>query len=124
MQNPGLTKSFIAETTVAPYRIGKFGSTDDRVVQATASTESLLGVSNNLGGSAGGRVDMVLTDVTEVEYGGTVTRGDYLTSDASGRAITASPATGVNAGIIGKAMASGVIGDIGSVLLCQSRMQG
>lgn len=124
MNNPELIKSVIAETAVAAYRIVKFGSADDKVVQATASTESYVGVSNNLGGDAGKRVDIVLSGVAEVEYGGNVARGDYLTSDANGKAVTANPAAGVNANTIGTAMASGAAGDIGSVDINKSRIQG
>jgi len=38
--------------------------------------------------------------------------------------LAAAPASGVNNGIIGIAMVSGVSGDIGTVLLAQSTLQG
>jgi hypothetical protein len=47
-----------------------------------------------------------------------------LTTDSSGRAVTAAPAAGVNNGVIGVAFVSGVLGDIGSVILSQGRIQG
>jgi len=124
MNNPDLIKNFICEGAISPYRIAKFGSADDKLLQATASTESLIAVSTNLGGESGKRADFILSGIGEVEYGGTVARGDYLTSDSVGRAVTAAPAAGVNANIIGKAMASGVLGDIGSVEINKSRIQG
>ena len=68
--------------------------------------------------------DVHLYGVAEVEYGGNVARGDYLTSDATGRAIAAAPAAGVNAAIIGQALVSGVAGDIGVTVLHPSRIQG
>ncbi len=122
--NPGLIKNYVAETAVAKYRIVKPGSTDDYVVQSTASTEALMGVSGFVGGDAGGRVDIIKTGITDVEYGGTVTRGDWLTSDASGKAVTSAPAAGANANVIGRAEVSGVAGDIGAVLIAPGRIQG
>lgn len=46
-------------------------------------------------------------------YGGTVTRDDYVTTDSSGRFVTAT--TGQLA--CGKAMVSGVVSDVGTVNL-------
>jgi len=124
MNNPGLIKSFIAEAVVAAYRIVRFGSADGSVVQAGAGTETYVGVSGNLGGNAGRRVDIILSGVAEVEYGGAVTRGNFLTSDVNGRAVHANPAVGVNVNLIGIAMVSGVAGDIGSVDINKVRIQG
>lgn len=122
--NPGLIKNYVAETAVAQFRIVKPGSTDDYVVQSTAATEALMGVSGFVGGDAGGRVDIIKSGITDVEYGGTVTRGDWLTSDASGKAVASAPAAGANANVIGRAEVSGVAGDIGSVLIAPGRIQG
>lgn len=57
---------------------------------------------------------MVFSGIAEVEYGGNVTRGDLLTSDANGKAIATTTAGNR---IIGIAMASGVSGDIGLALI-------
>jgi hypothetical protein len=122
--NPGFTKTFTAETAVAPYRIVKHGSTDTAVVQAAAVLDSVLGISGQVLGEVGKRVDVVMSDTAEVEYGGVVTRGDWLTTDANGKAVTAAPAAGVNNNVIGRAMCSGVLGDIGSVMLMGTRVQG
>lgn len=124
MSNPGLIKCYVAETAVAKYRIVKPGSTDDYVVQATAVSEPLMGVSGFVAGDAGGRVDIVKSGIADVEYGGNVTRGDWLTSDASGKAVAAAPAAGANANVIGRAEVSGASGDIGSVLIAPGRIQG
>lgn len=122
--NPGLIKSFTAETAIAAYRIVKHGTADTNAIQATGVNDALIGVSGQVAGDVGKRVDIILTDTTEVEYGGTVTRGDFLTSDASGRAVTSAPAAGTNNNVIGRAMVSGVVGDIGSVFLAPGRIQG
>jgi len=124
MNNPTLTKSFLAGAAVTKYRIVKFGADDDSVVQAAAATDILIGVADPLGGESGRRVDVIMQGAADVEYGGTVTRGALLTADANGRAVEAAPAAGSNNRIIGVAMASGVTGDIGSVLLSPGSMQG
>lgn len=124
MANPDLIKTYVAETAVAPYRIVKFGSTDGSVVQASVSTDSLMGINGMIQGDAGKRVDIIHDDIAEVESGGTITRGDWLTSDANGKAVTAAPAAGTNANVIGKAMVSAVAGDIFNCLIAPCRIQG
>lgn len=122
--NPGLIKSYTAETAVSPYRIVKHGSADTNAVMATGVNDAMIGVSGQVAGDVGKRVDITHTGTAEVEFGGNVTRGDFLTSDANGKAVTAAPAAGVNNNVIGRAMCSGVLGDIGSVLLGVGRIQG
>ena len=118
MNNPGLIKSFMATAAIAAFRIVKFGATDTEVTQAAAAGDAMMGVSNLVVPTAAGqRVDIVMTDVTEVEYGGNITRGDLLTSDAAGKAVVAATTNNV----IGMAMVSGVAGDIGSVLISRSK---
>ncbi|MBF8271561.1 MAG: DUF2190 protein [Magnetococcales bacterium] len=122
--NPILTKAFTAGATVNPWRVVKFDSADGTVIQAAAATDALLGVANNLGAAAGNRVDVCLSGIAEVEFGGAVTRGALLTSDANGKAVAAAPAAGANNRAIGVAMVSGVSGDIGTVLINPSQTQG
>lgn len=124
MNNPGLIKSFVCGAAIAPHRIVMFGANDNSMVQATAATDLLVGVSDELGGNNGGRVDIILSGVAEVEYGGAVTRGAKLTTDANGKAVATAPVAGVNAHVIAIAMVSGVLGDIGSALIVPSVMQG
>ncbi len=47
-----------------------------------------------------------------------------VTTDSLGRAVTAVPAAGVNNSVVGMAYVSGVLGDIGSVIISQGRVQG
>lgn len=122
---PGLIKNYSAEGAVAKFRIVKFGAADGGVLQATASTEALIGVNDRIAAAVSGdRIDVVRNGLTPVEYGGTVAAGDWLTSDASGRAVAAAPGAGVNANVIGRAEIAGVVGDIGSVVVQLGRIQG
>lgn len=116
-------RTYTAGAAIAARRIVKF-SADYTVIQAAAATDAAVGVADLAAVAAGDRVDVSREGIVPVEYGGTVTRGDLLTSDASGRAVTAAPAAGVNNRIIGIAEVSGVVGDIGSVLLSIGSTQG
>jgi hypothetical protein len=124
MNSPVLIKNFTAEADIAPYTIVKAGTAVGSVIPATTATESLMGVATMVSADSGERVDIILMGVAEVLYGGNVSAGDYLTSDSNGKAVAAAPAAGTNNGIIGKAILAGVSGDVGSVLLLQTRIQG
>ncbi len=124
MRNEGLQKTLIAGAAISKNRIVKF-STTDTVIQGAAATDKLVGVADNLGADAtGDRLDVIMSGIALVEYGGTVALGDLLTSDASGRAVVAAPAAGSNNRIIGVAMDAGVSGDIGSVAIDLGSVQG
>lgn len=124
MNNPGLIKTFVAGAAVTKHRIVKFGSSDDAVIQGAAATDALIGVSTEVDSASGERVDVIMNGVANVEFGGTITRGAPVTSDANGKAVAAAPASGVNNRIIGFAGVSGVSGDIGSVIISQGSIQG
>lgn len=107
MANPGLTKSFIAEAAVLPYRVVKFGTAAGQVVQAAAAADALVGVADNLGqDTAGSRVDVILEGIAEATAGAAITRGALLSADSSGRVITAAASAGANVRVIGVAMDS------------------
>jgi hypothetical protein len=124
-----LTKAYTAAGTIDQYTIVKFDASDTTVVEAGAATDLLLGVAYIPGVSgtqkvSGDRLEIVLSGVAEVKAGGTITRGALLTSDASGQAVAAAPATGVNNQVIGRALASAVSGDVFPVLIAQQQIQG
>lgn len=124
MANPNLIKNYTAESAVTKFRILCWGASDGAVKHATAATDKIIGVAEAFGAAAGERVDAVRSGIADVEYGGTVTRGDALTADAQGRAVVATPAAGSNARIVGYAEVSGVLGDIGSVNVDPEMIQG
>jgi hypothetical protein len=128
MRNQGLVKTFDAGASVNHARFVKFDSDDSTVIQSAAAGDSTIGVSDfsatATATASGERVDVQLTDVATVTYGGTVTRGQLLMSDSTGRAITAAAAAGTNVRYCGVAMVSGVVGDLGAVLLTPGSFQG
>jgi len=107
MSNPIQAINYIADAAINVNRIVKFGTGDRNVTTATASTDALIGVVNELvqpgnqAVAAGERVDVVRFGIAWVEAGAAITRGAPLTSDGVGRAIAAAPAAGVNARIVG-----------------------
>jgi hypothetical protein len=120
-----LTKSLEATGAITKRRLVTFGAADGAGVQASGSGAFIVGVNSDVDVAIGERASVFSTgNIADVEYGGAVTRGDPLTSDASGRAITAAPAAGANAFIVGYAEVSGVLGDIGSVYVVPGRIQG
>jgi hypothetical protein len=113
MSNPILTKCYNSGGVIPIHTIVKF-SASGTVVAAAASTDALIGVLrgvNFLGTTAaalGDRVDVIQEGIADVVVGiGGLTRGDKVTSDVNGAAVTW--ATGRTVGV---ALESGVAGDI------------
>ena len=120
----GLTKSYVAEAAIAGNRIVKFGAADYGVIQGAAATDLLIGVSTRLDATTGERIDVVHEGIADVKLGGTVTRGQRITSDATGQGVAAAPAAGTNNGVVGMALTSGVSGDVIPVLISVGQIQG
>lgn len=110
---------------IAKYRLVKYGANDGEVVQAAGIDAAIIGVSTRIAAAATDtRIDVVRSGVAEVEYGGPVSRGDLLTSDADGKALLSAPNSGDNQYVAGYAEVAGKAGDIGSVFLIPHRSQG
>lgn len=117
-------KGFNAEAAIPKNRIVKHGAADGGAIVGAAVADALFGVSYQLDTDSGKTVDVVTEGMAAVEYGGTVARGNPLTSDATGRAIAAAPAIGANNRIIGFAQRAGVVGDIGLTSIEPGQIQG
>lgn len=110
-----LQKGYTAGGTITARRFVKFGAADGAVIQAVAATSAIIGVQSELSIVAGERASVAMVgNIEDVDFGGTITRGDPLTSDANGKAIKA---TTTGQFIAGFAEVSGVSGDIGTVIL-------
>lgn len=116
--SPLQAKAFTAEAAIPKRRIVKFGAADTGVILAAAAADTSIGITSEIAAAIGEVTDVFLLGIADVEYGGPVTRGAKLTSDAAGRAVAA----GAGAHVVGFAMVSGVIGDIGAVFIAQSVM--
>ena len=124
MNNPDDIFSFTANGAIPARTLVTLGAVDGEVKQASASTDTLIGVTTEIDAADGETVDVVMGDLAIVTYGGNVSRGDYLTSDASGHAVAAAPAAGTNAKIIGIALYSGVSGDQQGIMIAPGQIQG
>lgn len=124
MANNGLTKSYTAEGAISANRFVKVGAADYGVLAAAAATDKIIGISTEIDASTGERTDVVHEGIADLKLGGTVARGDLLTSDASGQGVTAAPAAGSNNRVGAMALVSGVVGDIIPVKVLQGSLQG
>lgn len=116
---------YTAGASVTPNRLVKIGASDKTVILAAAATDKVIGVSVPLITAAtGAQADIVVAGECDVVAGGSISRGDPITSDANGAAVTAAPAAGVNNYVIGRAVEAASSGDIFAVLLQPHTMQG
>ena len=125
MSTPMLQKSFSAEAAISPYRLVKLGSADGKVTLATGATDMTIGVCNEVGPAIGERADIIVVGVAFVEAGAAIARGNFVTSDATGRGVVPAPAAGTNNRCIGVAIDSAsAAGDVIPVLLSPCMLQG
>lgn len=132
----GIEKSFLSAAAIQEYRLVMFGADDNTVATANGSAAEIIGVAQHDTAAVGEEIRVMLTGIAEVRLGGAVTRGQNITSDANGNGIAATQHTHTEntaatytqnattaaasaVRVIGKALASGVSGDIIPVLLSQ-----
>lgn len=99
--------NFITESAIPAFRFCKKGSADNSIALAGAGEEA-LGISLDVDSANNARCDVQLDGVHMIELGGTVSYGDKLVSDASGKGVAGS--TGATS--YATALDSGVSGDI------------
>ncbi len=121
----GISKAAKCTAAVpAAYTFCTPGADDDTFSVASVSTQPIVGVFQATAVNPGDAVEVMVSGISNVVCGGTVTRGQEVTSNASGEAVAVSsypPGAGVvTAGI---ALESGVSGDIIAVLLEPDVMQ-
>lgn len=124
MSNIILAKGFKAQAAIPAFTLAVLGAADGQVLAAAAATDKIIGVTSDVAPAINERCDVILEGVADVLYGGTVARGDLLTADATGRAVTAAPGAGVNNRIVGIALLAGVVGDVGQVMISVGSTQG
>jgi hypothetical protein len=91
--NVGQDFTYLAGGAMTQYTFVKHSTAADRtVLLADSATAPVIGVCQDDATSAQ-RTQIRTGGRTTIVYGGTVTRGDLLTSDSTGRAITYTKAT-------------------------------
>jgi len=104
-EKTGVSAAAITEA----FTIAKNGADDDAYILATGATDNLVAIFQHTVTASGLTVRLMTHGISSIVYGGTVTRGAPLTSDANGRAVVAV----AGQSIIGFATVAGVSGDIG-----------
>lgn len=122
--HPGTATPYTADADLPPYLIAKRGSITGNCAIAAAATDSLLGVTERVAVPAGQVASICRSGFPPVTYGGTVAAGDYLTSDANGKAIKAVPASGATMQVIGQAEEPGALNDIHPVAIALGQIKG
>lgn len=118
MSSPTDFKSFLAAGAIAGYRFVAYTSNYNEVAQAASNAALLAGISDMVGADGAGKmVDVAQGDWHEVQLGGTVAAGDFLTSDANGCAIKAVKVVGTDVRVGARAQMAGVSGDIIRVVI-------
>lgn len=114
---------FVAAATVNAYRIVKFDTTDNTVIQGAAATDTTIGINQSPQAAlVGQQVAVALQGIGLVELGGTVVRGDLLSTDSVGRAVASLAAPTDR--VIGVALASGGSGAVIPVSISPSKNGG
>lgn len=103
----------IASGSIGANRFISLSSSDRQVVQTSSAFQSIVGVTDERIYVDGDTVNVSLEETYEVILGGSVSVGDYLTSDSVGRAITASLP---GQKYFGKAQFSGTVGELAVVI--------
>ncbi|KZN69447.1 hypothetical protein [Pseudoalteromonas luteoviolacea] len=116
MANPGFIQNFTASGDVGQFRVAVYTGADFEVTQASGSDAAIAGVTE-WGKNISGRVDVVMTQLASIEYGGDILAGDTLVPDAQGRAIKLDMSTkteDAEVWTLGVAQESGKLGTIGT----------
>lgn len=79
----------LSTAAIALSRIVKGTTTDRTVTQSSAAADKHVGVSLQACTAAGDELDIAHDGMVRVQCGGTVAFGDFLTSDANGKAVVA-----------------------------------
>lgn len=122
----GFYKSRAIVAAIGGCLLAAFTSTRGRVALATAPSQPLAGVTDSVGGNvSGGLVDLQLTQIADLRFGGTVAAGDPIMSDGFGRGVKATkPGAGETVYCIGFAQEPALADDIGPVLVSPFAMLG
>lgn len=99
------------------YIVAVDTANDESLILGAAATDPIIGVLQNKP-KAGAAALYRFLGTTKVIAGGTITRGDFVTSDGNGKAVTTTSSSNATVGI---ALVSAVAGDIFEVQLAVGR---
>jgi len=108
---------FKADAAISKGFAVKFGTDDTHVAKGSVATGLLIGIAQSAPTAAEDLVEVAIGGGAKGYAGGTITRGDLVTSDSAGKLVTT---TTPGDRIIGIAMQSAVVNDLFDVLVKQS----
>jgi len=123
----GPFRVMVADGAITAGRIVKVGSANNKVAQCAGAspTSNIVGVALNTAVDGANVVVALSGSVAPVTSGAAFSRGAYLTTDASGKAIAAAPAAGTNCAIVGIAYSAATAADeTQNVLVSMGAIQG
>ncbi len=120
-----LQKGYTATTAIPRLTAMKFGAGAGTVVPATDGSAFIVGIQAEIDCAVDDRASATMVgNIEDCIFGGNVARGNPLTAGAGGKLVVAAPAAGANVFCIGFAEVSGVLNDIGTVIIAPFIMQG
>jgi hypothetical protein len=120
-----LAKNYVADIALPRFRLVKQGSADDHITLATGSLDTFIGTTMDIPAAPNERSDVHMLGIAYLEAGAAFSSGTWITSDSIGRGIAASPAAGINASVIGRALeTANAAGDVIRVLVAHGQIQG
>ena len=118
--NPELIKNYLAAGAIGANLIVKL-SADGQVVKAAAAADFSIGLSTNIAVDSGERCDVIHGGIGFVVAGAPIARGAFVTSDAAGKAITATDGERT----IGQVLeAAGALNDVVPILIAPGGFAG
>ncbi len=108
--NPRIVTLKATAAIALAYLAVKPGADNEHAQVAAAATDKIIGISQNAPTTADDPLEIALPGGGgRAKLGGSVSFGDYLTSDADGKLIATTTA---NDRVIAKAMSDGVLNDV------------
>lgn len=105
-------RSYRAAVDIPANSIVRFTTNAGEVTLATAVTDKLAGVTDNVAVKAGDQVDVAYDGILPVKAGGNIAAGDPLTTNAASKAVVATFAATQMRHVIGRALAPAVADDL------------
>lgn len=106
----------VAGAAISQYTIVKL-SADKTVINSTGYTAWMVGVNDEVTRASGDVCGIKTQGCALVKLGGTIARGEQVTSGAGGVAVKATTVAGASVYIVGTMLESGVSGDIKPMLI-------
>ena len=106
-----------AAAAIDPHLLLKLSTSADFSVEEAGDNEEIVGAVGEYAVALGDQSPVIIGGVAQIKLGGTVTRGGQVKADASGQAVAVATTGTTNQNSAGKALKSGVIGDIVPILI-------